>query len=255
MSKVNKEIEIDINQNSSMTFSGHLQELRQRILSSIYSVLISIFISLLIIKPLIRFLEIPAKDIRLLQLAPGEFLFVAIKVAGYSGLIISLPYIFYQIILFISPGLTNKEKSILLPAFIGSVFLFFIGLIFSWWILVPAAISFFIKFGAEIVEPIWSIERYFDFILLLMTSTALAFQLPVLQFILGSLGIISTEKMISNWRIVVLSSAILSAIITPSTDPLTMSLLSISIILLYFIGAGLTFISETFKSKTLSSSH
>ncbi len=253
MSKVNKEI--DINQNSSMTFSGHLQELRQRILSSIYSVLISIFISLLIIKPLIRFLEIPAKDIRLLQLAPGEFLFVAIKVAGYSGLIISLPYIFYQIILFISPGLTNKEKSILLPAFIGSVFLFFIGLIFSWWILVPAAISFFIKFGAEIVEPIWSIERYFDFILLLMTSTALAFQLPVLQFILGSLGIISTEKMISNWRIVVLSSAILSAIITPSTDPLTMSLLSISIILLYFIGAGLTFISETFKSKTLSSSH
>tara|TARA_Y100000589_G_scaffold245038_1_gene232732 strand:+ start:2355 stop:3116 length:762 start_codon:yes stop_codon:yes gene_type:complete len=253
MSKVNKEI--DINQNSSMTFSGHLQELRQRILSSIYSVLISIFISLLIIKPLIRFLEIPAKDIRLLQLAPGEFLFVAIKVAGYSGLIISLPYIFYQIILFISPGLTNKEKSVLLPAFIGSVFLFFIGLIFSWWILVPAAISFFIKFGAEIVEPIWSIERYFDFILLLMTSTALAFQLPVLQFILGSLGIISTEKMISNWRIVVLSSAILSAIITPSTDPLTMSLLSISIILLYFIGAGLTFISESFKSKTLSSSH
>ena len=254
MNKINKK-NIDINTNASMSFSDHLEELRGRILKSIYTVLISIFISLLVIKPLIKFLEIPAKDIRLLQLAPGEFLLVAIKVAGYTGLIVALPYIFYQIVLFISPGLTTKEKSLLLPVFIGSSFLFFIGLIFSWWILVPAAISFFIRFGAEIVEPIWSIERYFDFILLLMTSTALAFQLPVVQFILGSLGIISTEKMISNWRIVVISSAILSAIITPSTDPLTMSLLTLSIVILYFIGTGLTFLSESFKSKTLSSYH
>ena len=179
----------------------------------------------------------------------------AIKVAGYCGLIVSLPYIFYQIILFISPGLTNKEKSLVLPAVFGSGLLFFLGLIFSWWILVPAAISFFIKFGADIVEPLWSIEKYFDFVLLLMSSTAVAFQLPVLQFILGALGIITTEKMISNWKIVVISSAILSAIITPSTDPLTMSLLSLSIVFLFFIGTGLTFLSETFKSKTLSSSH
>ncbi len=251
----NIEKNIDLNDNASMSFTDHLEELRGRILNSIYSILICIFISLIVIKPLIRFLEIPAKDIRLLQLAPGEFLLVAIKVAGYSGLIISLPYIFYQVILFISPGLTKREKKLLLPAFIGSGFLFLMGLIFSWWVLVPAAISFFIKFGAEIVEPIWSIERYFDFILLLMTSTALAFQLPVLQFILGSLGIISTEKMISNWRIVVILSAILSAVITPSTDPLTMSLLSLSIIFLYFVGTGLTFLSESIKSKTLSSFH
>jgi len=165
----------------SMTFSDHLEELRQRILNSIYLILISIFFSFLIIKPLISFLEIPAGDIHLLQLAPGEFLFVAIKVAGYSGLIVSIPYIFYQIILFISPGLTKKEKSLILPAVFGSGFLFFLGLIFSWWILVPAAIKFFISFGADIVEPTWSIERYFDFVLLLMSSTAIAFQLPVLQ--------------------------------------------------------------------------
>ena len=246
---------INVEKEISMSFTDHLDELRNRILNSIYSLLISIFISFAFIKPLISFLELPAKDIRLLQLSPGEFLFVAIKVAGYSGLIVSLPYIFYQIILFISPGLTKKEKSLILPAVIGSGLLFFVGLIFSWWILVPAAISFFIKFGADIVEPIWSIERYFDFVLLLMSSTAIAFQLPVLQFILGSLGIITTEKMISNWRIVVISSAILSAVITPSTDPLTMTLLSISIIFLFFLGTGLTFLSESLRSKTLSSSH
>ena len=89
---------IDENENKlseSMTFSDHLDELRQRILNSIYSIMISIFFSLLTVKPLISFLEIPAGDIHLLQLAPGEFLFVAIKVAGYSGLIVSFPYIIY----------------------------------------------------------------------------------------------------------------------------------------------------------------
>ncbi len=252
MNESNKKLEVN---GSMMPFSDHLEELRQRILNSIFATLICIVFSFLVIKPLIQFLEIPAKNIRLLQLSPGEFLFVAIKVAGYSGLIVALPYILYQVILFVSPGLTVKEKSLILPAFLASGILFFLGLLFSWWILVPAAISFFIKFGADIVEPIWSIEKYFDFVLLLMSSTALAFQLPVLQFILGSLGIITTQAMLSNWRIVVISSAILSAIITPSTDPLTMSLLSISIVFLFFIGTGLTIISESFKSKTLSSSH
>ena len=252
MNDFNKKLEADT---GLMPFTDHLEELRQRIINSIFATLICIFFSFLVIKPLIQFLEIPAKNIRLLQLSPGEFLFVAIKVAGYSGLIVALPYILYQLILFISPGLTEKEKSLIFPAFLGSGILFFLGLFFSWWILVPAAISFFIKFGADIVEPIWSIEKYFNFVLLLMSSTALAFQLPVLQFILGSLGIVTTQKMLSNWRLVVISSSILSAIITPSTDPLTMSLLSISIIFLFFIGTGLTFISESLKSKTLSSSH
>ncbi len=252
MDDFNKQIAAN---SSSMPFTDHLEELRQRILNSIFATLICIAFSFLVIKPLIKFLEIPAKNIRLLQLSPGEFLFVAIKVAGYSGLIVALPYILYQVILFISPGLTKKEKSLIFPAFLGSGILFFIGLFFSWWILVPAAISFFIKFGADIVEPIWSIEKYFDFVLLLMSSTALAFQLPILQFILGSLGIITTQKMLSNWRLVVISSTIVSAIITPSTDPLTMSLLSLSIVFLFFIGTGLTYMSESFKSKTLSSSH
>ena len=252
MNNFNKKTDIN---NNMMPFTDHLEELRQRILNSIFATLICIIFSFLVIKPLIQFLEVPAKNIHLLQLSPGEFLFVAIKVAGYCGLIIALPYIMYQVILFISPGLTEKEKSLIFPALLGSGMLFFLGLFFSWWVLVPAAISFFIKFGADIVEPIWSIDKYFDFVLLLMSSTALAFQLPILQFILGSLGIITTQKMLSNWRIVVISSAILSAVITPSTDPLTMSLLSISIIFLFFIGTGLTFMTESFKSKTLSSSH
>ena len=134
----------------SMSFSDHLEELRQRILNSIYAILISIFFSFLIIKPLISFLEIPAGDIHLLQLAPGEFLFVAIKVAGYSGIdsFYALYFLSNNIIHF--SWFNKTEKSLILPAVFGSGLLFFLGLIFSWWILVPAAINFFISFGADI---------------------------------------------------------------------------------------------------------
>ena len=118
------------NNYDSMSFTDHLEELRQRVLNSIYSILICIFFSFLIIKPLISFLEIPASDIHLLQLAPGEFLFVAIKVAGYSGIIVSIPYIFYQLILFISPGLTKKEKNLIYRLFLDQVYYFFLACFF-----------------------------------------------------------------------------------------------------------------------------
>ena len=126
MTEPNKKLEVN---NSMMPFSDHLEELRQRIFNSIFATLICIVFSFLVIKPLIQFLEIPANNIRLLQLSPGEFLFVAIKVAGYSGITISLPYIVYQLLLFVSPGLTKKEKSFILPAVFGSGLLFFLGLI------------------------------------------------------------------------------------------------------------------------------
>ena len=89
------------------------------------------------------------------------------------------------------------------------------------------------------VEQLWSIDRYFEFVLLLMLSTGLTFQIPVIQLILGYLGIVSSEKMIGGWRYVVLGSVILGAVLTPSTDPLTQSLLAGAVLGLYFGGIGL----------------
>jgi sec-independent protein translocase protein TatC len=90
-----------------------------------------------------------------------------------------------------------------------------------------------------VVEQLWSIDRYFEFVLLLMLSTGLTFQIPVIQLILGYLGIVSSEKMIGGWRYVVLGSVILGAVLTPSTDPLTQSLLAGAVLGLYFGGIGL----------------
>ncbi|MCP9807818.1 twin-arginine translocase subunit TatC, partial [Cyanobium sp. HWJ4-Hawea] len=187
-----------------------------------------------------------------LQLAPGEFLFVSIKVAGYAGLTIALPYVLYEVLAFVLPGLTSRERRLVAPAVAGSALLFAAGLAFAWWALVPAALAFLVEYGADVVEPSWSIERYLDFVLLLMVATALAFQLPVLQLLLGALGLIKARAMLAAWRWVVVVAAIAGAVLTPSTDPVTMLLLSGAITALFLIGVGLVAMAERFKSSASS---
>ncbi|MGB5595660.1 MAG: twin-arginine translocase subunit TatC [Crocosphaera sp.] len=222
-----------------MSLFDHLEEMRMRIFYALIAVVMGMIGCFIIVKPLVKWLEIPAQGVKFLQLAPGEFFFVSIKVAGYSGLLIASPFILYQIIQFVLPGLTRGERRLLAPVVFGSSILFFAGIGFSYWALIPAALNFFINYGADVVEQAWSIDRYFEFVLLLMFSTGIAFQIPVIQLILGQLGIVSSKEMLKGWRIIVLGAVILGAIFTPSTDPLTQSLLAGAVLGLYFGGVGI----------------
>mmetsp|Transcript_34445 Transcript_34445/g.135530 ORF Transcript_34445/g.135530 Transcript_34445/m.135530 type:complete len:125 (-) Transcript_34445:1840-2214(-) len=105
------------------------------------------------------------------QLAPGEYFFTSFKVTLYCGLLLSSPILIYQIIGFAAPGLTKREKQILIPITIGGLLLFFLGILFGYFVLVPAALAFFISYGADVIEPLWSFEQYCDFILLLLCDT------------------------------------------------------------------------------------
>jgi sec-independent protein translocase protein TatC len=228
-----------------MSLVEHLEELRRRILRSLLVLVVGAAGALVVVRPLVRLLEQPAAGIRFLQLAPGEFLLVSLKVAGYAGLVLALPWWLFEGLAFVLPGLTRRERRLLAPAVAASSLLFFAGLAFAWWALVPAALRFLVSYGADVVEPLWSIERYLDFVLLLMVATALAFQLPVLQLVLGALGLIDAPTMLRAWRWVVLVSALAGAVLTPSTDPITMLLLSGAITLLYLVGAGLVALSQS----------
>jgi sec-independent protein translocase protein TatC len=221
-----------------MSLFDHLEELRMRIFYGLIAVAVSAIACFVFVRPLVRLLEAPAQGVKFLQLAPGEFFFVSIKVAGYTGLLVASPFILYQIIQFVLPGLTRRERRLLAPVVLGSSVLFFAGIAFAYLALVPAALNFFINYGADVVEQQWSIDRYFEFVLLLLFSTGIAFQIPVIQLILGFLGITSSKQMLSGWRYVLLGAVILGAILTPSTDPLTQSLLAGAVVGLYFGGVG-----------------
>ncbi len=227
-----------------MSLVDHLEELRRRVLRSLVAVVIAAAACLAFVRPLVKLLELPATGVRFLQLAPGEFLFVSFKVAGYAGLTLALPWVLFEGLSFVLPGLSRRERRLVAPAVAGSTVLFAAGLAFAWWALVPAALSFLVSYGADVVEPIWSIERYLDFVLLLMVATALTFQLPVLQLLLGALGLIDARTMLGAWRWVILISALAGAVLTPSTDPVTMLLLGGAITALYLIGVGLVALSQ-----------
>lgn len=222
-----------------MSLFEHLEELRQRIFYALIATVLCVAVCFVVVKPIVQLLEIPAQGVKFLQLAPGEYFFVSLKVAGYSGLLVASPFILYQIIKFVLPGLTRKEQGLLAPVVLGSSVLFFVGLAFAYVALIPAALNFFINYGADVVEQLWSIDKYFEFVLLLMFSTGLAFQVPIIQLLLGLLGIVSSGQMLSGWRAVVLGSTVLGAVLTPSTDPLTQSLLAGAVLGLYFSGIGL----------------
>jgi sec-independent protein translocase protein TatC len=222
-----------------MSIFDHLEELRQRIFYALISVIGGIILCFVFVKTIVQWLEIPAQGVKFLQLSPGEYFFVSLKVAGYSGLLVASPFVLYQIIQFVLPGLTRRERRLIGPVVLGSSVLFAVGILFSYFVLIPAALNFFVSYGADVVEQLWSIDRYFEFVLLLLFSTGLTFQIPVIQLLLGVLGIVSSKAMLSGWRFVVLGAAILGAVITPSTDPVTQSLLGGAVLMLYFGGIGL----------------
>lgn len=227
-----------------MPLFDHLEELRQRLFWVLGTLGVAMVGCFLAVRPLVQFLERPAGPVKFLQLAPGEFFFVSLKVAAYSGLILSSPMVLYQVLAFVLPGLTLRERRLVAPVVLGSMVLFGLGLTFAYGALVPAALRFFLNYGSDVVEPLWSIEKYFEFILVLMFSTGLAFQIPILQVLLGVLGIVSAPQMLAGWRYVLLGAVILGAVLTPSTDPLTQILLGGAIAGLYLGGVGLLVLAQ-----------
>lgn len=232
--------------NTSLTlelpFSEHIEELRQRIFLVFWIILLLTCIAFIEVKSLVKILELPINNVKFFQVAPGEYFISTLKISFYTGLLFSSPFVVGQLILFLLPGLTKKETKIILPLLLSSLILFGLGLAFSYYTLIPAALNFFLNYSEEVLEPFLSFDQYFEFILVLFYSTGLAFQIPIIQILVGLLNIVSPKQMLGAWRYIILVSTILGAILTPSTDPLTQLLLSLAILLLYFSGLSILFL-------------
>lgn len=219
--------------------SEHLEEIRQRAFHSVCFLILTIGVIFLKMTPIVEILEAPVQGIKFIQLSPGEYFLSTVKIAFYGGLLFTIPFLVSQIIFYVLPGLTKSEKDIIVPILLTSVILFGFGLLFAYYVLVPAALNFFIGYSTDVIEPIWSFDQYFDFILFVFYSTGLSFQVPIIQIILGLAGIVSGQQMLALWRYIVLASTIVSAVLTPSTDPVTQLCLAGAIMFLYFTGASI----------------
>ena len=222
---------------TELFFDEHFEEIRQRCFQSLAFLSFVIVIAFLDIKVIVKILESPVESIHFFQSSPGEYFVSTLKIAFYVGFVFSIPFLISQLIFFLLPGLTNKERQLTILLLISSVLLFLFGLTFSYFVLIPAALNFFINYSLDVIDPLWSFDQYFSFILVLFFSTGLIFQIPVAQVILSLSKIISGQKMLSVWKYILLASTIIGAILTPSADPLTQLLLSSAVFTLYILGS------------------
>jgi len=239
--KINIKMDIT-SKDDEMALSEHIEEFSQRTLFCIILLVLAILLCFTDVREIVKIFQAPAIGVKFLQFSPGEYFFASFKISAFCGILLSSPIILYQLLLYLIPGLTKKERDVILPVSLGSGILFFLGLGFSYFFLVPAALKFFISYGSDVVEPFWSFDQYFDFIAVLLFATGLSFQVPAIQVVLGLLGIVTGQQMLSYWKYVVVICTVLAAIITPSTDPVTQILMSTALLTLYLGGSGFVII-------------
>jgi len=235
---------------TELYFNEHFDEVRQRFFHLLGFLSLTTILTLYNVKIVVKILEGPVSNIQFFQLSPGEYFFSTLVISIYSGVLFSTPLLLGQALFFFRPALSKNEKKLTLWLLISSIFLFFLGLFFSYFILIPAALNFFIFYGSEVIEPFWSFSQYFNFVSALFFSTGLVFQVPIVQIILSLAKLIDPVKMLNYWRPMILLSTVLGAILTPSADPITQLLLSGALFFLYFLGSLIS-INLTKKEVTV----
>lgn len=224
-----------------MSFFAHLDELRSRLLKIILALIVGFIIGTIIASPVLAYLIKPYADLfpeegrELVVLGPTGAIVAYFRVALLVGGIFSVPTITYQLLMFVLPGLTRRERRMLLGALIPIMILFLVGVAFSWFILIPPAIGFLEGFQPELFRPEWTADNYLSFVTALLFWMGVAFETPLVFFILSLLGVVGAGGLIKNWRSAIVGAAIAAAFITPTADPVNMFLVMGPLMALYLL--------------------
>ena len=231
--------------NSDMAFIDHLEELRWRILKSLGSILVMAILTFNFADYLVYILTAPAdnRGIGLQTLTPQGMFILKWNLAIIGGFILSIPVITIQIWKFVSPGLYNRERKILLPLIITVFLCFILGAIFAYMVILPFSLNFFASMVTENVQNNFSINYYFSFVLALIIGSGIIFEMPVASFLFSSIGIITPSFLRKFRREAIMITVILSAIITPP-DPISLIIMSIPMVVLYEISILVSWISN-----------
>ncbi|WP_196603824.1 twin-arginine translocase subunit TatC [Pectinatus haikarae] len=216
----------------NMSLIEHLEELRKRIIRSLIAVCIGSGICYYFIEDIMHYLVLPAGKLYYMQ--PTEAFFTYIKVAVFSGFLLVLPIVLYQIWCFVLPALTIRERKVLLIVVPSSFFLFFGGLVFSFFLVLPAAVKFFIGFGTDSLMPLFSVGKYFDFVISFVLPFGAVFELPLVIVILAKIGFVTSKFLVRKWRLVVFLAFVIAAVISPTPDIFTQCTIALPMIILYF---------------------
>ena len=223
---------------NGQTLLEHLNELRIRLTWAVAGLVVGTVISFAFARPLLEFLIAPYNE-QLQVIGPTENIETFFKVALVSGAILAMPWILYQVWLFVAPALESNEKRFVY-IFIPSAFsLFLLGIAFSWTVLLPAAIDFLANFMPSIFVTEWRANEYISFTTTFLFWIGVSFELPLIFYLLARAGMITATTLREQWRMAIVGVAVLAAAVTPSIDPVTMMLTMVPLLILYVLSIGL----------------
>lgn len=223
--------------NKEMRFTEHLEDLRRRIINSAITIVFICLISFIVCfnyrKEILSFLIKPVG--KLYFLSPTEAFMTYTKISLIAGLLVALPVVLYQIWLFVAPGLKEKERKYVLTFLPAVFFLFLLGAMFAYFVLIPMGVKFLLSMATPDLLPIITADRYLSFVFMLMLGCGIIFEIPVLVYFLTKLGLVNAGMLIKNWKYIILLIFIISAIVTPTPDVFNQIIFAIPMFLLYLI--------------------
>ncbi|MCP4396380.1 MAG: twin-arginine translocase subunit TatC [bacterium] len=221
------------NNEKNLSLTGHLEELRYRIVVALLTVGACFLALYPLSKNLLLLIRAPMEE-QLYMLAPTEAFVVHLKLAIFGAIIISVPMILYQAWAFVAPGLYSNEKKYTLPFVLVATLFFLLGGLFAYKVILPFGLSFLLGFGGDLVKPIISVSNYVSFVTKMILVFGTIFELPVVVVFLTKMGIVTPELMRKYRKYAIVCAFVLGAILTPP-DVFTQALMAGPLIVLYEI--------------------
>jgi len=220
-----------------MTFLEHLEDLRKRLFYSFVTIIVGVIPAWVFSKDLYKILAKPVtqylpEGTQLAYTTLTAPFMLYIKVSFLAAILFTSPVIFLQIWYFIAPGLYQKEKKYVIPFVIFTSFFFMLGAVFGYFVVFPWACRFFLGMGSDF-QAVITVDKYFSLALRVLLGISLVFELPTLVFFLARMGLITSRWMVRNFKYAVLGVFIIAAIITPTPDMVTQSIIAIPMLGLY----------------------
>lgn len=215
----------------------HIADLRKRLVISSLTVIAMFFVCFSFYEPILDWMMVPAevalpKNSQMVAVEIQETFFTALKVAFFAGFIVSLPVIFWQLWLFLAPGLYDHEKKLVVPFVFFATLMFLSGASFAYYIVVPVGFEFLIAFGSNVVTVLPSIGKYVGFFTKLLIGFGVAFELPVITFFLAKIGLVDDRMLKDFFKYAIVLIFIVAALLTPP-DVISQLLMAAPLTILY----------------------
>ncbi|MDY3204208.1 MAG: twin-arginine translocase subunit TatC [Arcobacter sp.] len=215
----------------------HIADLRKRLVISSLTVIAMFFVCFSFYEPILNWMMVPVEaalpaNSQMVAVEIQETFFTALKVAFFAGFVVSLPVIFWQLWLFLAPGLYDHEKKLVVPFVFFATLMFLMGASFAYYVVVPVGFNFLIAFGSAVVTVLPSIGAYVGFFTKLLIGFGISFELPVITFFLAKIGIVDDKMLKDFFKYAIVFIFIIAALLTPP-DVISQLLMAAPLTLLY----------------------